>query len=176
MSKSKLFKTKKEIEKTIVDILIQSGIRTGAALGGSFAITAVKGKLTAKPQLQKAVGIAAFVLGSALEAASANAMLAKAGAGLSVAGAIHGAIDLFPNVGTKLGISLQGVDGYGFGETVETTFDWQKAVNEAEQMSGYEEYAENLQGTDAVENAAANLMGFAGEDEDEDEDETTNML
>ena len=106
--KSKLFKSKAEIKKTMQQSILESVAAAGGGVATSFAYTAVKDKIPEK--FQKYGGVLLVGAGTGLNVYAKDPVLKAVSHGIATAGGLHGINELAPdNLKTKVGLSLQGL-------------------------------------------------------------------
>ncbi|MCF6365285.1 MAG: hypothetical protein L3J35_03690 [Bacteroidales bacterium] len=117
--KSKLFKSKAEIKKSLQNSIMESVVAAGSGVATSFVYTAVKEKIPAK--FQKFGGVGIIAAGTGLNIYAKDPLVKAAANGITTAGGVHTVNELGPDeLKAKLGLSLEGL-GNATGNTDKLT-------------------------------------------------------
>ena len=163
MAKSRFLKPGKQVKKDIGKNFLNSAVSGGGFLVAKGAGNLIAAKIT-NPKMATVIGPAKFLLGTILEAFSAQPQMAAFGRGIAVSGMDTSASDFLPDTlkakvglsGTGLGASDTAVDG-GKG------FDWEAAMEKANAEIEAENNPVNGLGeenidVDSAEESIANAM------------------
>ena len=107
--KSKLFKSKAEISKTMQQSIIESVAAAGSGVASSFLYTAVKSKIPDK--VKKFGGVGLVAVGTGLNVYAKDGILKAASHGIATAGGVHIVNELGNDkMKAKFGLALQGLE------------------------------------------------------------------
>ncbi len=162
MAKSKMFKTKNEIKKTLQKSIIESVAAAGSGVAASFAYSGLKSKIPEK--MKKFGGIGLIGIGTGLNIAAKESVLKAAANGIATAGGVHVVNELgSPKMKQKMGLSLSGLEA-----TEESGAD---AITDEELKEIEREMSRNLDSEDDDDSDNSNEIKGLEEEEDFDDDD-----
>lgn len=158
--KQKFLKTKKEVQKTMKDSVLESVSAAVGSVGAGFAFNSARNKIPAKMQRFAGLGVAG--IGTGLNVYAKDAKLKAVSHGITAFGTMQAVLDLKPDMQPKIGVNPF------TGQTLEGTPE-EQAEKEAEKYFTEEEFAQ-IEKEIEEEDAAEELEG-ADEDAEESEDD-----
>ncbi|MCF6185073.1 MAG: hypothetical protein L3J56_10740 [Bacteroidales bacterium] len=149
--KSKLFKSKAEIKKSLQNSIMESVVAAGSGVATSFVYTAVKDKIPDK--FQKFGGVGIIAAGTGLNIYAKDPLVKAAANGIVTAGGVHTVNELGDDkMKAKLGLSLQGLGN--------TETDNTDKISEEELRQIEKEMSENLDNEEADKDMPAEVPGL----------------
>ena len=172
--KKSLFKSKKEIEKTLTDSLFDSVAAAAGAVGASFGYNTVKDKLP--PKILGFGGAIVAITGTALSVTANDSKIVALGHGITASGAFQLLSDkASPKIKAKLG--MHGLGELGKAEEIPTELLNQIANQIETEEQEYQDIdnPEDIQGVDEEGNYVDEPV-LAGDAKEEDYSEIVDML
>lgn len=149
MAKSRFLKPVKQVKKEIGKTFLNSAVSGGGFLGAKILTNKFGPKIT-NEKLRRVLGPAKYLIGTVLEAFSAQPQMAALGRGIAVSGMDTSATDFIPaDIQAKLSLNTPAITTdplLGLDVNGGKGFDWEKAAAEAERLAtagGNENRVEN---------------------------------